>query len=136
LSPQFNFAPTVDTAEPANRLKLRSLQLISLRRFDSPRAYVLDHLPRMDQLSDDQVETRKLNVFELEALEKLETRTEELLLKNGTEVSDIVLNYDTNQVEMVGALRAINACLDCHNAKKHEMLGAFTYRFTFVEKEE
>ena len=41
-----------------SKLKLNSLQLISLLRFEAPRAYVLDHLPRMDQLVAEDVPTR------------------------------------------------------------------------------
>ena len=111
-------------------LRLKSLQLISLRRFESPKAYVLDHLPRMDQLSGADVETRKLNSFELVAIGKLESRT--ALLKSsigGDEVSDIVLNRNDSELEMAGALRAMNACINCHSARRHELLGAFTYKF-------
>jgi hypothetical protein len=118
-------------------LKLESLQLVSLRRFDSPRVYELDHLPRMDELSGDDVPTRQLTTFESDAIRKLEERTSQLL-KNEADTSskDIVLNESEDSFEMVGALRAINSCLDCHRARRNEMLGAFTYRFSRTNGDE
>ena len=103
-------------------LRLKSLELISLRRFKTPRAYVLGQLPRMDKLSGDDVSTRELNQFEANAIKTLENHT-------GTEGSDIVEKKTAEGMVMVGAVRAFNACLECHNAKRNELLGAFTYRF-------
>lgn len=111
-------------------LKLERLQLISLRRFETPRAYDLDYLPRMDHLDSDNVATRRLSQFELDALGTLQERTKQLPEgKDDPQVSDIVLTQGDEKLEMVGAIRAFNSCLRCHNAKRHEMLGAFTYQF-------
>lgn len=112
-------------------LKLERLQLISLRRFDTPRAYDLDYLPRMDHLENDDVATRPLTKFELNAVKILKERTTQLPeSEKDPSVSEIVLNQSEATFEMVGALRAMNSCLECHNAKRHELLGTFTYRFS------
>ena len=109
--------------EKDNRLwKLTQLQLISLERFSEPRAYVLDQLPRMDKLTGDNTPTRKLNPFETGALEKL---------RAGQQV--VVQNND-DSIEMFGALRSRHWCMQCHSAKKNELLGAFTYRFEPIAK--
>jgi len=111
-------------------LKLEKLQLISLRRFDTPLAYDLDYLPRMDHLDSDDIATRKLSQFELDALKTLQERTDQLPEgEDDPPISDVVLLEGEQRIEMVGAIRAINSCLECHNAKQHEMLGAFTYQF-------
>ncbi len=52
-------------------LSLTRLELVSLLKFDEPRVYVLDCLPRMDQLPSDDVLTRALNEFEQSSLESL-----------------------------------------------------------------
>ena len=112
----FHFAPPGLEIEN-QRWQLTQLQLVSIDRFEIPRAYVLDSLPRMDQLNTDNVDTRKLNDFELAALKKLQAGQQ------------VVFKADNQTVEMVGALRSRGSCMECHSAKKNELLGAFTYRF-------
>ena len=97
--------------------QMERLELISLLRFDKPKAYVLEHLPRMDHLSSADIPTRDLNAFEKTALEKL--RTDE----------DIVTRQTGDQLMMLGSLRASRNCMDCHAVKRGELLGAFSYRF-------
>jgi hypothetical protein len=99
----------------AEHYTLDSLQLVSLLKFDEPRVYVLDHLPRMDQLSGAAVPTRKLDEFESDALPKL--RGEE----------DLVIAKDGGPYRMLGSLRAAKQCLDCHSVERGELLGAFSY---------
>lgn len=91
------------------------MELVSLLRFDEPRVYVLDHLPRMDQLSSNNAPTRDLDDFEKPALERL--RTDE----------DVVIEERDGATRMLGSLRAANQCLDCHSVQRGELLGAFTY---------
>ena len=91
------------------------LELVSLLKFDEPRVYVLDHLPRMDQLSSDDVPTRPLDMFETEALRKLWTD------------QDVVVSRADDQYRMLGSLRAASPCLDCHDVVRGELLGAFSY---------
>ena len=101
------------------QLTLDSLQLISLHRFDSPRAYVLDHLPRMDQLIGEDVPTRKLSHFERSAIETLR--------QTGTQ--DIVTEVTDDGITMLGSVRAYESCLECHSVNKGDLLGAFSYTF-------
>jgi hypothetical protein len=100
------------------------LELVSLLKFDEPRVYVLDHLPRMDQLSSDDVLTRALDEFEKESLEKL--RTEE----------DLVVREEDGVHRMLGSLRAAKQCLECHSVDRGELLGAFSYVLRRGEKGE
>lgn len=102
---------------------LKRLELVSLLRFDQPRVYVLDHLPRMDQLSGPNVRTRPLDQFESEALTQLWTE------------EDIVTGPDGNDVRMLGALRAATRCLECHHVEHGELLGAFTYSIQRADAE-
>lgn len=94
---------------------LERLELVSLLKFDEPRVYVLDHLPRMDQLSGDDVPTRPLDKFESAALPRLRTD------------GDVVIDEVAGDTRMLGSLRAAKQCLDCHNAARGELLGAFSY---------
>ncbi|WP_428305883.1 hypothetical protein [Lacipirellula sp.] len=112
--------------QTANRPKwlLDRIELISLLKFNEPRVYVLDHLPRMDQLSSDTIPTRPLNEFEASALQKLQTDEDLVVAENG------------NQVQMLGSLRAAKQCLDCHNVQRGELLGAFSYQLTLTGESE
>lgn len=94
---------------------IERLELVSVRRFDEPRVYVLDHLPRMDQLGGDDPPTRALDEFETNSLDQL--RYDE----------DLVIDERGSEVRMLGSLRAAKSCLECHAAKRGDLLGAFTY---------
>ena len=124
----FGFRPHGFTMPPQNmgqnfledsNLKLTSLQLISPHRFETPRAYVLDHLPRMDQLVSEDVPTRELTEFELVSIEQLADANTLVRLQS----------TPSDGLEMVGAIRAYESCLDCHSVRRGDMLGAFTYQF-------
>jgi hypothetical protein len=88
---------------------------VSLLKFDEPRVYVLDHLPRMDQLSAENVPTRALDEFETKALAKLWSD------------EDVVVENNGDDYRMLGSLRAAKQCLECHTAERGELLGAFSY---------
>ncbi len=107
----------IKTSEYAS-LQLKKLELVSLTKFEKPKAYVLDHLPRMDDLSQDGIKTRDLNPFETRALQQLWSD------------KDVVYNQNSNQILMMGALRASTQCLDCHAGARGDLLGAFTYEFS------
>jgi hypothetical protein len=96
-------------------LTIDRLELVSLLRFGDSRVYVLDHLPRMDQLSGESVPTRPLDDFESSALAKL--RADE----------DVVVTHQEGNYRMLGSLRAANQCLQCHAAERGELLGALSY---------
>jgi hypothetical protein len=110
----------------AASLKLSRLQLISLLRFESPRAYVLDQLPRMDQLVAETTPTRVLTEFERASIKKLTTNGKSILYQP----------LANDRLEMVGAIRAYDSCLNCHNVRRGELLGAFTYQFEAASTKE
>lgn len=89
------------------------LELVSLLKFAEPAVYVSEHLPRMDKLVD--AKTRQLNSFESEALSTLQSG------------EDLSIRYSLNHIQMVGSLRAMKQCLDCHQVQRGELLGAFSY---------
>jgi hypothetical protein len=108
------FHPSAGLKDPES-WAIERLELVSLLRFDEPRVYVLDHLPRMDQLSDDDIPTRPLDDFEKDGLEKLGS------------AEDVIIREQGDAVRMFGSLRAASQCLDCHSVQRGELLGAFSY---------
>jgi hypothetical protein len=113
----------LEHAKERPKWSIDRVELVSLLKFDEPRVYVHDHLPRMDQLSSDTTPTRELNKFEVSALEKL--RSDE----------DLVVHSEGENYQMLGSLRAAKQCLDCHNVQRGELLGAFSYRLTLAEND-
>ena len=101
--------------------KLKSLQLISLLKFAEPRAYISDHLPRMDQFSAEDFPTRELNAFEKSSLDQIWTE------------KDLVVKKEGDRVQLLGAIRALDSCTKCHDAVKGELLGAFSYQLVVSE---
>lgn len=89
------------------------LELISLLRHPEPRVYVSSRLPRMEELKAAQ--TRPLDSFEARTLPRLKA------------AHDIVHEEGANQVRMLGAVRASQSCLQCHNVTRGDLLGAFSY---------
>jgi hypothetical protein len=94
---------------------IERMELVSLLKHGEPRVYVLDHMPRMDQLSAADAPTRALDEFESDALKKL--RADE----------DIVVSQNGNKYRMLGSLRATTECVQCHAVQRGELLGAFSY---------
>ena len=107
------------TPAPANQnWVLKSLQLVSLLKHERPQVYDSKRLPSMEATGD---EFRDLDAFEREGLEKLFSG------------DDICIKGRENQVRMLGSLRAIRQCLDCHTVERGDLLGAFTYEFVRSE---
>jgi hypothetical protein len=95
---------------------LRSLQLLSLRRFGHPMVYVTNKkLPQMDEIQN--IPTRELNAFEAAALESLAKGEELCYEQRGRNVAAL------------GALRARDQCTKCHEIERGALLGAFSYEF-------
>jgi hypothetical protein len=101
---------------------MKKLELVSLLKFAGPRVYLLDHLPRMDQLKSDDAPTRALTKFEATALNPLRTK------------KDLVIKDEGNSIQMMGAVRAQKNCLDCHNVHRGALLGAFSYVLKRVQR--
>ncbi|WP_254512344.1 hypothetical protein [Anatilimnocola floriformis] len=110
--PQFA-PPGSDPPQDPNRWKIARLELVSLLKQAEPRVYESKHLPRMDELRD--APTRPLTKFESASLAKLQ------------EGGELPTSSTTNRIEFVGAIRAGQNCLQCHEVREGTMLGAFSY---------
>lgn len=105
----------VDRSPPPDAIwLLKSLELISLLKSNSPAVYVSAYLPDMDKLSN--VETRSLHGFELESLKQLKID------------EDLVIAAKTNEIRLLGSIRASESCLKCHAVERGTLLGAFSYQ--------
>ncbi len=103
--------------------ELVRLELISMLRFDQPRAYQLEHLPRMDQLRLPDVRHRPLDDFERQAVKRL---------KQG-EWAVVQLSAGARHVRLLGAIPALPGCLECHQVPQGTLLGAFSYELRMKE---
>ena len=110
LSHQFTQSrySSIDSPLPAARL-----ELVSLLKYDTPRAYMSKYLPRMEDLK--KAPTRPLEPFEQQALEKLQ------------QGEDLVSAEEGTRLRALGALRALRQCQQCHTVREGELLGAFSY---------
>jgi len=95
------------------RWLINRLELVSLLKHDKPAVYVSDDLPRMQDI--DKRKTRPLSNFEESALESL------------AKGQDLVAEAKTNRIVMMGSIRAANECLKCHDGKRGDLLGSFSY---------
>ncbi|MGI9428263.1 MAG: hypothetical protein ACR2NM_06375 [Bythopirellula sp.] len=102
--------------EPVYSWQLTRLELVSLLRHSTPRVYVSESLPSMDELTG--LEHRPLSEFELSTLDSLKAE------------QDVVVEATGERILMVGALRASQDCLQCHQGMPGRLLGAFSYEFT------
>ena len=92
---------------------MKNLELVSLLKHTRPVAYCSEYLPRMDQLRS--ADTRELDDFESRGLEQLYSG------------QYLVFQSRRNEIRMMGAIRGSKTCLVCHDIRRGEMLGAFTY---------
>jgi hypothetical protein len=111
---QFRAMPHLDeSANEKQRWSIQRLELVSLLKHAEPVAYVSEHLPRMDELRH--AKTRPLDAFEKTAL---------AALRRG---EDLKVESTTHCIRMLGSIRAVKQCLDCHRVKRGDLLGAFSY---------
>lgn len=101
--------------EPARPEKLVSIELIGLVVHDEPVVYISQYLPNMKALG--QSPTRMLDEFETAGLQAL---------KDGKHMYAQDFLPGTRAV---GAIRATNQCITCHNVQRGDLLGAFSYTF-------
>lgn len=95
--------------------RLSRLELISLLKHRPPAVYVSDHLPAMEELR--KAPTRKVTPFESDSINRL---------VNG---EDLVAEFSrTGELTMVGSIRAIADCRECHRVPVGGLLGAFSYK--------
>jgi hypothetical protein len=102
-----------DNALKKSDWRVASVKLVSLLMHSSPQVYEIDKLPNMDEVKD--VPTRKLSSWESASLERLRAG------------ENVFLDESPEQIRMFGAIRANKECLQCHDASRGELLGAFTY---------
>ena len=116
----FRFAP--QWPEHSGRtLRVMHVQLVSLLKHDTPAVYLSENLPRMAELSSATAETRPLDDFEVEALQKLHDGRE------------LVIDDHPDHIRMFGAIRSLRQCTTCHETtRRGELLGAFSYLFRDV----
>ena len=96
---------------------MRSIELVSLLLHDAPRVYATTDLPRMDKIRT--VPTRSLDRFEETGL---------LELKVG---EDFFTSETPKGVRMLGAIRSIEQCVQCHGGECGDLLGAFSYVLSY-----
>jgi hypothetical protein len=100
-------------AKVQDRWLINRLELVSLLRYDKPAVYASDDLPRMQDIG--KRKTRPLSNFEEFALQSL------------AKGQDLVAEAKTNRIVMMGSIRAANECLKCHDVKRGDLLGSFSY---------
>ena len=112
----FHISPTKSEWENSpNGWRLSRLELVSLLKHRPAAVYVSDHLPAMDELRD--APTRAVTSFESAAITKL---------VNG---EDLVAELSGDgELTMVGSIRVIADCRDCHRVPIGGLLGAFSYK--------
>jgi hypothetical protein len=95
----------------------RDMQLVGLLMHDTPVVYVNkdvgNHSDRKAKRPPTQ--TRSLDAFESDALTRL---------RDGSEV---VARTNASKMRLLGAIRARQECLKCHDVQQGDLLGAFSY---------
>ena len=117
----FHWPASVVAGDGGSKLVLERLELVSLLKYEEPRVYLLDHLPRMDQLSGEDIQTRSLDEFEVSSLAEL---------RGG---KHLVSENRLGKVRVLGAIPTIDSCRECHATQTGDLLGAFSYRFRVAE---
>jgi len=110
--------PVGQAVELDGNWRISQLELVSLLKFDAPRVYVSEHLPQMTELKN--ASTRALTDFEADGL---------INLQNG---EDFAVESEPHRTRVLGSLRAVKQCLECHNVEHGQLLGAFSYEFRRV----
>jgi hypothetical protein len=109
---QFRGMPTLPAGKTEQWAVIR-LELVSLLKHDAPCAYVTNALPRMEDAKN--APTRPLIPFEEKGLKAL---------KAG---DDLATESSGDSIRMLGSLRAGKQCLECHEVKRGDLLGAFSW---------
>ncbi|MCA9027486.1 MAG: hypothetical protein KDA86_19915 [Planctomycetaceae bacterium] len=109
------FSEVPSVSQSMANWKLARVELVSLLKSPQPRVYESEHLPRMDELKS--APTRPATPFEREAIDRL---------RKG---EDLVTHQFGSRLFVVGSLRAMSKCVECHTGKHGDLLGAFCYEF-------
>jgi len=89
------------------------LELVGLVVHEKPVVYVTANLPQMDEVRT--APMRPLNPFELDGLKTLQ------------EGEDFYWRGLGKEGLMMGAIRSMKQCLECHGGTHGDLLGAFSY---------
>jgi hypothetical protein len=108
-----NDDPRPPDPDPKHPWHVTRLELVGLFVHDKPQVYMSHRLPKMTELARSKV--RDLNEFEVQALKTLHGGDE------------LVASATLNRIQMLGAVRASKQCLECHEAQRGDLLGAFSY---------
>jgi hypothetical protein len=92
---------------------VQTVHLVGLAVHEEPVVYVSGTLPRMDHLS--WAEVRPPDAFEEAGLAALR-RGEDLFTQPGKD-----------SLRMLGAIRSVKQCVNCHGGERGDLLGAFSY---------
>jgi hypothetical protein len=105
---------------------VKKVELIGLVQHPEPTAYVIFSIPPQKAFSTNymaqHVKTRALTTFETDAL---------IELRSGR--NDVLGTHD-GSVALLGAVRAQEKCLKCHDGKARNLLGAFSYSMALAGK--
>lgn len=111
---------TADRPHPVRRLLVqpspyyvRQVSLVGLVVHDEPTVY---HTPEGLKSRPVMVQTRAIDDFEAAGLDRLRGG-EDLFIRQRTD----------RELRMLGAIRAADACLKCHDGHRGDLLGAFSY---------
>jgi len=108
-------------AQPKSTLSVDHILLVGILVHESPVVYLTEELPNMEDTR--KAKTRKLDLFEDAGL---------TALKKGEDL--YVVEHD-HTLRMLGALRATEQCLQCHDTQRDALLGAFSYTLRAKEQE-
>jgi hypothetical protein len=108
-----NDDPRPPEPDPKHPWHVTRLELVSLLTNDKPQVYVSNRLPKMTALA--RAKVRDLSEFEEQSLKTLQAGDE------------LAADATLNRIRMLGAVRASKQCLECHDARRGDLLGAFSY---------
>ena len=100
--------------DPVEKWEVRRVELVGLLLHPSPAVYVSENLPRMQEVKT--LPTREPDSFEAEGVKAIRTG------------EDLYTRGDDRDARMVGAIRSVGQCVECHGGQRGDLLGAFSYR--------
>jgi hypothetical protein len=110
---EHRFSKTPEAEAP---WRLQTLELVGLVVHEQPVVYVSDSLPSMEEVR--KAKQRTPDAFELAGLQAL-GRGEDLYVRDGVAGR-----------RMLGGIRSMKQCLNCHGGERGALLGAFSYTFS------
>ncbi len=106
--------------DPVEKWEVRRVELVGLLLHPSAAVYVSENLPRMQEVK--KLPTREPDSFEADGVKAIRTG------------EDLYTRGDDRDARMVGAIRSVGQCVECHGGQRGDLLGAFSYRLHRNEK--